>query len=283
MTVPPDFVGIGAQKTGSTWLYKILSQHPEVAVSQEKEVDFFSYHYDRGYQWYAQQLPAPAKGIIRGEVSPSYWVNSDVPRRVKALAPQARILLCLRDPLERLLSNHRHEVRAGHMDDGDLTLESGLANNPMYLEQSRYAKHLKRWLAVFPREQIHVVFMEDIKSRPLEVAREVFRFVGVDEQFEPEQLTEQFNRSFAVRSRKLSGVKDLVYSAAQHPALSWSWKLATSLGLRSAYRRLNQKPSFEAIPAPTPATLEKLRGCLASDIDELSVLLERDLSHWLQR
>lgn len=283
MKQPPSFVGIGAQKSGSTWLYKILAQHPAIEVSEEKEVDFFSYHYDRGYSWYEQQLPVAAPEILRGEVSPSYWVNSDVPKRVRACAPDAKILLCLRDPLDRLLSNHRHEVRAGHLAEDDLTLEYGLRNNPMYLEQSRYAKHFKRWLAVYPKAQIHVVLMEDIKREPLAVAQRVFRFLGVDESFEPGQLDEQFNRSFAVRSRKLTGIKDVVYSAAKHPALSWTWKLATALGLRALYRNVNQKPSQAAIPKPQPDTVTQLTDCLHADVQELSTLIDRDLSHWLKR
>lgn len=277
-----DFVGIGAQKSGSTWLYKILEQHPAIAVSETKEVDFFSYHFDHGYSWYEQQLAPPAPGILRGEVSPSYWADGDAPARIHAYAPQARILLCLRDPIERLLSNHRHEVRAGHLSGTDFTLEHGLSNNPMYLEQSRYAKHLKRWLAVFPREQLHVVLMEDIEREPLKVAQAVFAFLQVDPSFEPQSLDEQFNRSFAVRSQQLSGVKDLAYQASRHPALSWAWGLASRLGLRNLYRSLNQKPSQAAIPKADPATLNRLRNCLAPEIEELSTLLEQDLSHWLR-
>jgi hypothetical protein len=86
--------------------------------------------------------------------------------------------LSLRDPVERALSNHRHEVRVGHLAGADLSFETGLANNPMYVEQGLYATHLKNWMRHFPRADILVVLMEDIASDPLAVSKTVYRSWG---------------------------------------------------------------------------------------------------------
>jgi hypothetical protein len=282
-TARPNYVGIGAQKCASTWLHRILESHPQVSAPNVKELDFFSYRFDHGYQWYERWFAHAAAGTrARGEVSPSYFHEPAVPARVAQYAPDARILLTLRDPVERALSNHRHEVRMGHLS-GDLTFEAGLANNPMYVEQGLYATHLRRWLGHFPAEQLHVVLVDDLLRDPLAVSRAVYRFLGIDEEFVPPGLVERYNKSFVARSRVLAGVKDAAYGATRWPGLRWAWNAATGLGLRSLYRGVNQLPSQEVIPLPQPETIERLRDRFAPEVQELEQLLGRPLPGWLGR
>src|SRR5512145_3457050 len=84
-TTRPTYVGIGAQKCASTWLHRMLEAHPQVCVPAVKEVDFFSYRYDRGYQWYERRLTTGSDGTVRtarGEISPSYFCEPSVPERL---------------------------------------------------------------------------------------------------------------------------------------------------------------------------------------------------------
>src|SRR5918993_382064 len=175
----PTYVGIGAQKCASTWLHRILESHPEVSVPEVKEADFFSYHYDRGFQWYQRcfaTAPESSQVRARGEISPSYFCEPAVPERVARYMPGAKIMVSLRDPVERALSNHRHDVKQRHLTGDDLSFERGLSNNPMYVEQGLYATHLKRWLQYFPRERILVVLMDEVAADPRAVCRSVYRF-----------------------------------------------------------------------------------------------------------
>ncbi len=281
-TARPTYLGIGAQKCASTWLHRILAEHPGVAVPQVKEVDFFSYHYDRGYQWYERQFATTASASARGEISPSYFCEPAVPERVARYMPEAKILLSLRDPVQRALSNHRHEVRVGHLTGEDLRFETGLRNNPMYLEQGRYATHLKRWLQHFPSERILVVLMEDVESDPLAVSRTVYRFLGVDDGYVPSGLTERVNPSFASRSAVLAGVKDAVFRVTRLPGLNLLWNAAASAGLRSLYRGVNRVPSSAVIPRPSEETLLALRREFEPQIRELETLIGRSLAGWLK-
>jgi hypothetical protein len=278
----PTYVGIGAQKCASTWLHRILAEHPQVAVPEVKEVDFFSYHYDRGYQWYERGFAAAGAARARGEISPSYFCEPSVPERVARYVPDARILLSLRDPVQRALSNHRHEVRVGHLTGPDLSFETGLANNPMYVEQGRYATHFKNWLRHFPSERILVVLMEDVESDPLGVSRAVYRFLGVDETYVPAGLTERYNPSFASRWKPLAGVKDAVYGVTRLPGLRWLWNAAAGSGLRSLYRGINNVPSNAVIPHPLEQTLLDLRRQFAPEVQELETLIGRPLTAWLK-
>ncbi len=276
----PTYIGIGAQKCASSWLHEMLAEHPDVCVGAEKEIDFFSYHFDHGYQWYERQFETCDAAQVVGEISPSYFCGPVVPQRVQSYSPEIKIILSLRNPVQRALSNHRHEVRVGHVNGPDLSFEAGLANNPMYVEQGLYATHLKRWLQYFPREQILIVLMDDVESVPLDVARKVYQFVGADPDYRPANIAMHFNRSYANRSRLLRTVKDSVYKLSRMPWLSWLWTFATKLGLRKMYRGINQVASQEVIPAPGQEVLTYLDKIFAPEIVELEQLLGRSLEAW---
>jgi hypothetical protein len=200
---------------------------------------------------------------------------------VARYSPEAKILLSLREPVERALSNHRHEVRVGHLVGPDFSFELGLANNPMYVEQGLYATHLRNWLKFFPSERILVVLMEDVEADPKAVANTVFRFLGVDEAYVPAGLTSRYNRSFATRSAALGGVKDTMYRLTRQPGLRWLWDAAAGSGLRSLYRGINDVPSSAVIPKPADETLRQLRRRFAPEIRDLETLIGRSLTTWL--
>ena len=281
VTDKPTFVGIGAQKCASTWLYRVLQDHPDVYVSEEKELNFFSYHFDRGYQWYQKHFGGREEQKVFGEISPSYFTESDVPRRVFEYRQDMKIIVSFRDPVQRALSNHRHEVRVGHLNSGDISFEAGLANNPMYVQQGCYATHLKRWLEYFPSDRIFSVLMEDIQADPLGVARRLYEFVDVDPDFVPPSIEKRYNVSYANRSQGLRKLKDMAYSMASKPGLRWTWSLGKALGLRSAYRKVNTLPSEEAIPEPPAELIDGLRDRFAPEVKDLSRLLNRSLDAWL--
>lgn len=276
----PTFIGIGAQKCASTWLYRILGEHPEVAVSTVKEVDFFSYRFDHGYQWYERHFEHKTNARAIGEISPSYLCDEDTPARVKGYLPDAKILVSFRDPVERAVSNHKHEVRVGHYAGPDFSFGAGLRNNPMYVEQGKYATYLKRWLAHFPREQILVVFQEDVESKPLDVARDVYRFIGVNPDYTPVGLRERFNPSFGIKRRWLADLKDRLYQVTRSPSLRWLWDGAASLGFKKLYRSTNTVTAEQLLPTMTAEQKAALRQLFAAEVAELERLLGRSLAHW---
>lgn len=261
-------------------MHGVLSQHPEIAMPLVKEVDFFSSHYDHGYAWYQRQFPT-GEGSVCGEISPSYFHDLAAPRRVAQYSTKMKILVSFRDPVQRALSNHRHEVRLGHLSGPDLSLENGLENNPTYINQGMYATHLRRWLEHFPREQMLFVLQEDIQENPAAVAAQLFRFLNVESTYRPQKLNKRFNRSFANRSAALSRAKDTMYRLTRNPTLSWLWNAGVGLGAKAVYRRLNVLESENVIPEPSAQTLEHLRQIFEPEIRDLSVLIGRSLDGWL--
>lgn len=276
-----DFLGIGAQKCASTWVHRVLSDHPEVAVYPGKEIDFFSYFYNFGYEWYEKHLGNVSAAKAIGDISASYFSDIAAPDRVFRYNPDMRIVLSLRDPIERAYSNHLNEVKLGHVTGQNLEFESGLENNPMYLMQSYYANQLARWLAVFPRNQILVIFQEDIRDAPFEQAQNLYRFLGVAEDHKSWFLEKKVNESLINKNTRLDhflkrlgklgrflGGREVVQAVKRN-----DW-------IRRLRRNHNQIELRQVIPPIREETRVRLQDMLANDMRELAHQLERKDLPW---
>lgn len=196
----PDFLGIGVQKGGTTTLHQLLAAHPGVALAPVKEVQYFTLHYGRGPAWYAAQFGAGADEQRCGEITPYYVFHPEAPRRIQALLPQVKLIVLLRDPVERALSQYFHSRRLGLEP---LELEAALAaeterlagaeellaqpdgrlrshQEHSYLSRSRYEQQLPRWSALFPQEQLLVLRSEQLFAHPEEEWARVQAFLGLD-------------------------------------------------------------------------------------------------------
>lgn len=275
-----NFIGIGAQKCASTWVHRVLSDHPEALVYPGKEIDFFSTYYDRGYQWYENQFTVggPVKAV--GEVSTSYFADADTPLRVKKYNPDMKVVLSLRDPIERAYSNHLHEVRIGHYCGDNLAFEEGLKNNPMYLDQSRYAKHLARWLAVLPRNQLHVVFQEDIRNDPAAQSRRLYQFLDLDESHQSWYLDKRVNESRSIKNSRLDHLLKRLGRLGRLIGAGQAIELAKKTDLLRRLKRANQTDLRQVIPPMLEETRQFLRAELADDMLELAHQLNMDTFPW---
>ena len=181
----PSFLLIGAMKSGTTTLYWYLREHPDVFMATPKEPNFFNDHWHRGVGWYERLFAAAGAAQARGEASvryTSYPDNPECPCRIASVLPDVRLLYVVRDPIARMRSHYQHEVAALREW---LPVERALRENPIYLDVSRYATQLERYLDRFPREQLLVVRAEELFVNPSLVLPRVYRFVGVDPSFQP--------------------------------------------------------------------------------------------------
>jgi len=279
----PTFIGIGAQKSASSWLYEMLRGHPEVAVSDTKELNFFSYCFENGFRWYEGQFVARPGVVQAGEVSPSYLHEPGVVARAKSYAPDLRVLVSLRDPVERALSQHRHMVREGLISPDDLSFETALDTNPTYVEQGLYAGHLSRWVAAFGRDRLHAVLMEDIKHDSAAVVRRLYEFLEITPTFVPGEIDEPRNKSYVIRNPAVHTAVTTARLALTHVAGDRAWKSLGNMGLRRLYHGFNRAESSAVIPTPRPETLERLRQRFRPDVEALEELLDRDLGAWCGR
>ena len=195
----PHFLCLGAQRGGTTTLQRLLERHPQVYLPPGKEVHYFSLHADRGPHWYASHYAAAHPLQIRGDITPYYLFHPEAPGRIHSLLPAARLIVLLRDPVERALSQYFHSVQLGLED---LPLEQALAaeatrlagaeaalrqpggrhrshQEHSYLSRSRYGGQLSRYGALFPRRRILLLRSEDLFQRPQRVWRRLERFLGL--------------------------------------------------------------------------------------------------------
>jgi hypothetical protein len=201
----PDFLVLGAQKAGTTALYEYLRRHPQITGPAWKEVSFFDRHWARGESWYRGNFPnlARTRGKLVGEASPSYVFHPLAPQRVQEVVPEARLIVLVRNPVDRALSQYNHEVALGRerlpfeeaLDAEEERLrgeDDRMAADPRYFSREwwshtykargRYAEQLDRWLAVFPREQLLVLPSDDLGSDPARAHAKVLEFLGAPPQ-----------------------------------------------------------------------------------------------------
>lgn len=208
---PPHFIIIGTQKGGTNSLYQYLCQHPRILPATGKEIHFFTLHYDRGWDWYRSQFPPTADGrLLSGEGSPYYLFHPHVPRRLYEGCPGVKLIVLLRDPVDRAISHYYWEVRLGCEP---LSLEEAIAAEPerllleteklladpsyysfnhqnyTYLSRGIYVEQLQRWMSVFPREQFLILRSEDLYADPETTVNRVFEFLEL-----PEHHPSHYNR-----------------------------------------------------------------------------------------
>jgi len=206
----PNYLLIGAQKAGTTSLHGYLRASPAVLTASIKEVQYFSKYYARGEDWYLAYFPLAARsrvarlrtGIVPavGEASATYLFDPRAPERVRRFDPAMKLIVALRDPVDRAYSHYQMEHRWGRetlpfeealaREEAELPhelervlaepeSESGLECS--YVARGRYAEQLDRWLEHFPREQLLVVTSDELLAEPRAVMTHVAAFLGLPE------------------------------------------------------------------------------------------------------
>ena len=186
----PHFLGIGAQKAGTTWLWQNLRIHPDICLPPRKELHFLDRHWDKGYTWYLGHFqPRRLKGRIAGEITPNYLVSD--PARIatmRAINPDLKIMLLIRNPIDRAWSAARYySTNRKHVSAEDLSLGefAALARTRFVFERGDYRKGLERWEAEFGSDQIWVGFYDMIQNEPLRTFQSVLGFLGGDPKIDP--------------------------------------------------------------------------------------------------
>lgn len=188
---PPAFIGIGVMKCGTTALERYLSQHPNIFPTARKEIDFWSWKYPRGLDWYLAHFPElPDDTYLSGDISPTYFQHRQAPERLAATYPDIKLVVMLRDPVDRTLSHYHHACRH-HVETRPLLdalrshrqqLDRG-ENHPdklnNYFASSLYAPALQRWLHHFPRHQLHLIFSHDLFESPQPTLDRLYDFLGL--------------------------------------------------------------------------------------------------------
>lgn len=269
----PNFLVIGAQRAGTTWLDAVLRSHPSVFMpADRKEVHFFDRFYDRGVDWYRAFFPDRETEGFRaiGENTPAYLAYPEVPDRIERVIPDCRFIVILRNPVDRAYSEYGLAVMAGAESR---SFEEVLDANASILERGMYSKHLSRYFERFGRERVCVLICERIVNQPLALAQRLGVFLSLDasefdtnvpranESMIPRfPLARSLARTFGRKLRSL-GMDSLVEKAKE-------------LGLSRAFGNRGSLPKMRS------ETREWLREFYAPELTRLEGLLQERIPEW---
>ena len=203
--VYPHFMIIGASKAGTTSLFTYLQEHPQILSPHKKEINFFDCHFDLGLAWYAAHFPAIADGknYFTGEATPTYLYHQSSIPRIKQVCPEVKLIILLRNPVERTISEYYHAVNHGieaRSLEAIIALEQELLLNSSveeatqnfgYLLNSIYFVQIAKWLAVFPSKNILIIQSEAFFNDTAKINTKVCNFLGISN-YEP-QTTIRYN------------------------------------------------------------------------------------------
>jgi sulfotransferase family protein len=226
--VLPNLIIIGAAKCGTTALYHYLGRHPEIWMSQEKELNYFSLNWHRGLGWYEGFFPRPA--AVRGEASPRYTeypLISGVPQRMAGVVGHAKLIYLVRDPVDRFVSHYTFDRAFGRWKRPFAETVERIESIHFGVK-GRYWLQLEQYLEYFPAEQILVVDHNSLLVRREQTLHTIFRFLGVDESFISPRFDAVHNRA-PDRRRRL-------------PAVLTSRALRRALGTGRAWRVQQRVP-----------------------------------------
>jgi hypothetical protein len=277
----PDFIGIGAQRTGTSWMYACLYEHPQICMPR-KEINFFSRdrNWRRGYEWYEtifSECPATA---TTGEFSTSYLPDAKTPTRIRDRYPEARLIASLRHPVDRAYSSYLNDLSDGVVSTRDGFWEAS-QSRPEYVEAGRYARQLRNFLDVFPREQLLVLFFEDARRDPLAVLRRAYGFLGVDPTFRPTMLGRRVGAGRVPRSQRIERwLLDSSAALRKRRSTRSVWWAAKRLGLGDRVRAVNTRSGALEQNGLSLEDRRSLIECFEADIEALEALLQRKLPEW---
>jgi hypothetical protein len=288
----PNFFIIGAPKSGTTSLWRYLNQHPQIFMSSLKEPYFFVSDDEKAKRLAIgmnpvmsiaeyERLFATANGAIaRGEASVPYLYQPESPALIHELIPQAKLIALLRNPVDRAFSNYWFLRKLGlereeTFEDAILSELAGEREDELsiflHIRKGLYTSQLRRYLDVFPADQLRIYLDEDLSSTPEKVMKELWQFLGVDESFVA-NTKERFNTTFAGPPSLLSMSKGTVKYVVKY--------------MTGAKRRIASSSSLQknnvAPKSMKRATRRKLLRIVQPDVLALQDLLQRDLSHWLR-
>ncbi|MHC4446831.1 MAG: sulfotransferase domain-containing protein [Planctomycetota bacterium] len=262
---------IGARKAASSWIYRCLAEHPGMAAPSKDSIHYFDMFYARGEAWYASHFDGAAPDQIRYDPTPSYLSSSWAPRRIRKHNADARIAMCLRNPIERAFSHYWHEKKKGRHRYAFREILSNYDLFTSWLGPGFYAEHLSRYFECFPRDQILVQRFEDVDRNPARFLRELVSFFGADPEFVPSALHTTVNMAGPRHTPIGMGL----YSARKAMSLLGLKRTADQLGQSALLSGRGEY--LRGIPEDVFAEL--LRIC-EPEIIRLEDLLQVDLSDW---
>jgi len=254
--VRPNLFLAGFQKTATTWLHACFREHPDIFVPRQDGVHFFTINFHKGFDWYNQFFNGYKGESVVGDTTPSYARFSWSRQRLADYNPDAKILVVVRNPIERAFSHYWHEKKKRTIN---WKFADVLGNNAdifdSWIATGFYSHHIEALWQLFPPDRVKIAVYDDLVADPKDYLQDIFSFLGVDASFEPTLLREKLNEG----SRRLSYKQQFLHLLRGRPRR----------GPTEYIRGIDKNVHTELIQIYAP------------EIEKLQRLTNRDFSHWL--
>ena len=303
----PNFLIIGAGKSGTTSVYHAIKQHPEVFMSAIKEPNFFALEgqgkingYDKEdpdgfnfYPWavtnlndYHTLFEKVKQEKAVGESSTMYQYMPKAPQNIKKHIPGVKLIAVFRNPADRLYSRYQHLLREDRVptENFEDCFERGnlwWKKNDL-VQEGFYFTHMKRYFELFDQQNIKVMLYEDLRKDPLAFMKELFVFLNIDAAFEPD-MSIRYNVSGKVKNKyvnALIGQQSIIRRAVESVAPLAVQKARDSSFMQKIVTSLRSK-NLEKAPLKAAVRKRLIDEIYRPEIEQFSQLINRDLSHWL--
>ncbi|MHA6297928.1 sulfotransferase family protein [Devosia sp. CAU 1758] len=280
MAAHPRFIYIGAPRSASTWLFRVLQEHPDVYIPPMKEIGYFSRYYERGARWYEQQFSGASVNAITGDMTTSYLHHPHAVDRIFADAYGAKVIVSLRNPIERDYSAYLHNLRNGKAQGSFFEeLQSPTSEHYGWIVQAgQYATTIKK-LRQFPPETILPIIFDDIKKSPADVASSVFSFLEIRNLEIGDTLTKKVNETKSARNIPLISVARLIRKFMRDNNMDRMYSRLRDSRLITSVLYENSKYKIPQ-SAMSLDEFEAMKGYYERQITAVEEFVSRPLPHW---
>jgi hypothetical protein len=243
----PNFVCIGAPRAGTTWLYRKLKYHKDVYVPEsKKELNYFNENYGKGLDWYKKYFRRSGKFSSVGEISPSYLYSPLSAYRMSKVKKIKKILIILRDPIERTLSHYKYLIKRNNIKR---SFSHFVNEYPKAIEQSLYYNNILSYLNHFNRKNIKILIFEEVFEEVDKALREVEKFLEIDsEKFPDTDKNEKINNSNIPRFGRVYSTMISLNEFLLKIGLEGASKIAKNSGIKKIFegKSKNKNISIES-------------------------------------
>lgn len=272
---PVECFHIGPQKAATTWVYRCLQGHPEIACPPKDSIHYFDIFYAKGREWYAQSFQEAESNQKLFDPTYTYIRSPWAPRRIYRENPRAKIVLCMRNPIDRAFSHYWHEKKKGKIT---FDFKEVLTNYDLFsswVEPGFYAEHIERYLEYFPRDQILCLQFQTLRKDSEEFLRRLFFFFDVDSTYTPSVVQEKVNQAGERRT-----VANKIWKRIR-PKLRYLGQNALINTVQgSSFLGPWIVDRYEYEGGVHPDLRQELQKICEPEIWRLETLLDIDLSHW---
>lgn len=273
----PDFVIPGFARCGTTWLYETLRRHPRIFLPERKELDFFSESFEKGYGFYAAYFKEAQVHQLTGDISPVYAEHPEVPERLFAMAPEAKIVIVVRNQVDRLRSSYWQSRRDGWSHEELERFLDGRVEDCGYLVNQRYAPTVEAYRRLFGPDSVLVLVYEEMSRDPGAGIGAILGFLGLGTELPApmaELLQKRVNPTFMPKHPRLYRTAQRLNQSMRKAHLPFLDRpLAQGKRLFFAVLGERQRQELGAMPGE-----ERLRRYFASDVAALERILGRSLA-----